>query len=201
MENQNQPQDQNKTSMIEKAKGAVQDLADKISHVFISEKEPKAVPNEWEQEEKDKEAKEAELKKQQEGGQETQPERKKSLTEKINDVISQGYQSVKGHFSQDTQNKIEEKLHVNKEEKADTEFHEVTTGFSETVQELKHEQRVEALGQEELVSSNPFDSLATGEKESENKEAPSGISSRIAETKDQIASKFTQENKESTADA
>jgi len=40
-------------------------------------------------------------------------------------------------------------------------FHRVTEGFTETVDEHNHEQRIEELGQENLHSTNPFEALAS----------------------------------------
>jgi len=155
-----QPQDQGKTSIVDKVKEGLHGVSETISHgvdavksaVFKSgeSSEPKTT-NEWEEAEKAKTA----STEQSQGGEGTQQENK-SLTDKIkggvSDMISHGVDTVKGALGQ-TQNK------ESQGGEGDTDFHKVTTGFSETVQEHKHEQRVDELGKEVLASNNPFEAL------------------------------------------
>jgi len=61
---------------------------------------------------------------------------------------------------------IKQRFVSNKEEERNDDgtknFRDVDNGFTETVDELKHEKRIEELGQEELSSKNPFKVLDTG---------------------------------------
>jgi len=89
------------------------------------------------------------------------------------------------------------------------QFHEVKTGFSETVSEFQHEKRIEEVGQETIKSNNPFEVLGDENLNVESStqegrpmteklreglsETTSRISSKIAETKEKILSSLAHE--------
>jgi len=85
-----------------------------------------------------------------------------SFTGKVSDRISQGVDALKDKF---TTRKEEERS-----EDGTKTFTTVKDGFNETVDELKHEKRVEELGQEELTSRNPFQALTSGTNDTEESE-------------------------------
>jgi len=81
--------------------------------------------------------------------------------ESISSTISHGIDSVKSTFTSATDKvTLKEGLKNQQERLKEGEFHEVTTGFSETVAEFKEEQRIEELGQLKVASNNPFDALS-----------------------------------------
>jgi len=113
----------------------------------------------------------------------------------VTDKISQGVESLKHKFAGG--DKPEER-----EDDGTTKFRKVKEedAINETVDELKHEKRIEELGQEKLVSSNPFQALGSGnQQEAESRtlgekikgglnDAGAALSSKIGEVSQKVKS-------------
>jgi len=124
----------------------------------------------------------------------------------ISDTISHGIDNLKRRFSGDKSGDREEE----RNEDGTKTFKTVKDGFSESVDHLKHEKRVEELGgQEELSSKNPFQPLTSGSNENESEsrtlgekvrgglnDASQKISSSVGEVGQKVKSVFV--HKEAT---
>jgi len=85
-------------------------------------------------------------------------EKTKESIHNLSDKISGKMEHLKDRFRS-------EKAEPEPTQKSEGEFHAVTTGFSENIDDLRREKRLEELGGEELISDNPFLSLASEKSE------------------------------------
>jgi len=106
------------------------------------------------------------------------------------DSISQKVEGLKQRFTGD---KAEQR-----EDDGTEKFRKVEDGFKESVDELKHEKRVEELGQEELASKNPFKALDTGsdnnKEEGETRTLGEKIRGGLNDASQKISSKTSELN-------
>jgi len=124
-------------------------------------------------------------------------------------AIQQGIHGVSGKISQGVES-LKQKLGgggkaEEREDDGTKRFRDVKDedAIDETVEQLKHEKRIEELGQEELTSSNPFQTLSTGNQmETETRtlgekvkgglnDASSTISGKVGEVSQKVKSVFS----------
>jgi len=119
----------------------------------------------------------------------------------VTEKISQGVEGLKQKLG--SGEKAEER-----EDDGTKRFRKVKDedAFNETVDELKHEKRLEELGQEKLSSNNPFQTLSTGNKEETEtrtlgekikgglNDASSSISGKVGEVSQKVKSVFSHTN-------
>jgi len=99
----------------------------------------------------------------------------------VSNTLSQGVGSIKQIFSKE---KEEER-----EEDGTKHYKTVKDGVNETVTHLKHEQRVNVLGQDELSSKNPFQPLTSGSNDdSENRSLGEKVRGGLSDASQKISS-------------
>jgi len=103
----------------------------------------------------------------------------------VSSSISQGVSSIVQKFSKEK----EEERPEDRQEDGTKHYKTVKDGVNETVTHLKHEQRVQELGQDELSSKNPFQPLTSGSNDdSENRSLGEKVRGGLSDAGQKISS-------------